>query len=526
MSLSVKENRLVAVNRLGENTLQTVLQGKMELPSTAAPVGRVVWVKGTPVLKSFTTDQDRVYVQGVIDLMMVYVPETLEGEPAGLRRVEWPGALPFDHYVELIGAEPGMRAEVESSILVCEWDLRSGQYSLDVDLIVATAVRVDHVQQFSAICDVNIGKPIKLSTDGLILNPLTPPVEFEVQKDLTGILELPEETPPIQTILDVYPQLQIKERELSQGKLVLKGTTALSVLYEAEDYSVHEQLFSHVLPLELTFDKPEISSEMVVQERLEATCQTFVVNEGRDIRVELQVEGTISLRLRQPARVLTEIATPGNQVQVRKEVIGIDSFVTEKEQQWVVRGLLEIGQQLPPIRELLRSGAVAHLIDYEVDEDKIILEGVVDVELFYLAHSEEDTKPLYRGQFPEVIPFKQTLVLSGLESGMQPQIKLTVGQVQPDLINRETVEVALMIQATVSVVEYLEVEVVVEAVEVEAPPEDPPTLTYVFVQSGDTIWKLARQYHTTDEAILQRNPSLQNNPDLLKPGDRVYIPRN
>ncbi|HBG01873.1 MAG TPA: hypothetical protein DDW87_09925, partial [Firmicutes bacterium] len=95
MSLSVKESRLVAANRVGENTLQTVLQGKVDLPSTAAPVERIVWVKGTPVLQSFATDQDRVYVQGAIDLTMVYVPETLEDEPAGLKRVEWPGALPF-----------------------------------------------------------------------------------------------------------------------------------------------------------------------------------------------------------------------------------------------------------------------------------------------------------------------------------------------------------------------------------------------------------------------------------------------
>src|SRR5699024_5210635 len=101
--------------------------------------------------------------------------------------------------------------------------------------------------------------------------------------------------------------------------------------------------------------------------------------------------------------------------QVRKEVLGLDSFVMEKEQQWVARGLIELGQQLPPIRELVKNSAQAHLTDYEVDEDKLTLEGVVDIELFYLAHSEEDTKPLYRGLFSEIIPFKHTLAIPGLE---------------------------------------------------------------------------------------------------------------
>jgi len=48
MSLSVREDRLVAVNRIGENTLQSVLQGTVELPGDAPPVERVVWVKASP----------------------------------------------------------------------------------------------------------------------------------------------------------------------------------------------------------------------------------------------------------------------------------------------------------------------------------------------------------------------------------------------------------------------------------------------------------------------------------------------
>ncbi|HBG01875.1 MAG TPA: hypothetical protein DDW87_09935, partial [Firmicutes bacterium] len=73
---------------------------------------------------------------------------------------------------------------------------------------------------------------------------------------------------------------------------------------------------------------------------------------------------------------------------------------------------------------------------YEVENDKLVVEGVLDVELLYLAHSEEDTKPLFRGSFPEVIPFEQTLAIPGLELGMQPRIAAEVVAVKPDLINR------------------------------------------------------------------------------------------
>jgi LysM repeat protein len=266
---------------------------------------------------------------------------------------------------------------------------------------------------------------------------------------------------------------------------------------------------------------------MVLEQQLFCGSEAFVVNDGQSVRVELRVQGELLLSDHQPVQVLTEIAAPGNQVEVRKDLVAVDSFVNRKEQQSVVRGLVELSQNsaLPPIRELLRSVAAAHVTDYEVENDKLVVEGVLDVELFYLAHSEEDTKPLFRGMFPEVIPFQQTLAVPGLELGMQPRIKVDVVSVKPDLINRETLEVALTLRFVVDVVEYVEVDVVVEAVQVEPPDDNPPTLTYVFVQSGDTIWKLARLYHTTEEAIIRANPSLQDDPPILTVGERLYIPR-
>lgn len=525
MSLSVEENRFEAVSRLGENTLQTVLQGNVELPSTAAPIERVIWVQGQPKLGSINSEQDRVYVRGVVDLAMVYVPEILEGEPAGLRRVEWPAALPFDFYVEVVGAEPTMNPEVEVHILLCEWELKSGQYALDLDLIVAATARVYQIREFTAISDANIGKSIKLLTDGVLLNPETPGFKLAVEKQVSGILDLPEEASPIRTILDLICDVQIEEREVRPGQVLLRGSASLDLLYEARDYAVARITFPQGLPFELRLEGEQVQPELVLEESLATCCGGYAVNEGQALRVELQLEGTVRCRKRKSIRVLTEISTPGDQVQTRKELLGLDNFVNEKEQQGAAQGLLEIGHRLPPIRELLRVRARPQLSDYHLEDDKLLLEGFFDLEIFYLAHSEEDIKPLFRGVFPEAVSFQQTMVLAGLEPGLQPKIELETIKVHPDLINRETVEVALTFRAAVSIREYLEVEAVVEAVQVEPAPEDPPTLTYLFVHKGDTVWKLACQYHTTEEAILRANPFLQDSPALLKPGDKIQIPR-
>lgn len=525
MSLSVREDRLVAVNRIGENTLQSVLQGTVELPGDAPPVERVVWVKAVPRLESTATDQDRVYIQGVIDLSLVYAPETLEGDVAGLRRVEWPGALPFDHYVDVIGAEPDMAAEAAAVVLVCEWDLRAGQYSLDVELILATTARVFQKQEYTIISDVNAAHPVRLTADGFVLRPISPSLSFGVNKDVSAILELPEDAPSVKTILDLTAKLNLTENQVAEGAVSQQGRADLELLYEGEDFTVNRQTWVGILPFEINLEKGTIKPEMVLKPKFSPEIEGYAVNDGRGLRAELTVSGRLELEVPTAVQVLTDITATGGDVEIRRELIGLESFVSEKEHQGLVRGLLEIDHQYPPIRELLLCRGTAHWTDYEVDADRLDLEGVIDLELLYLAHSEEDIKPLYRAVFPEALSFQQTIVVPGLEPGMQPRIKLSVGQIQPDLINRETVEVALMLQANVTVTEYLELEVAVEAVQVEPEEENPPTLTYVFVQPGDTIWKLARRYHTTEEKILVYNPKLQDDPLLLRPGERLFIPR-
>ncbi|HHU60488.1 MAG TPA: DUF3794 domain-containing protein [Natronincola sp.] len=523
MSLSVKENRFMAINRLGENMLQTVLQGKVDLSAEKDPIGRVVWMKGEATVESFAVDQDRVYVQGEIDLSMVYEPETLGDEEAGLQRVEWPGALPFDHYVELIGAKPKMDAEVSVDILVCEWDLKSSQYSLDVDVILATKIQVYQQQGYSVIGDVNMAAPVKVNVDGLSLSPLLPVLKFPVKKEVTEMLDA-EEDNPVKSVLDTSASLQIKETIIESGKAIIKGTADLNILCELADFSVQAITFENVLPFDIVVESEKIEEGMHLCNRLFSRCESFAVNDGKNIRVELKLSGSLNFEKQQIIQVLTDITTPGNQVEVRKELVGVDSFICAKTEQGIARGLVESGQQMPPIRELLDATAVAYLLDYEVEEDKLVIDGVLDITITYLAHSEEDVKPVYRGVFPEAIPFHHAMALSGLEPGMQPRIELEVSQVRSDLINRETVEVSVTVASRVKVVEYLEIELAVEAVEVKEPMENPPSLTFVFVQSGDTIWKLAKQYHSTEEAILEANPSLQGDPASLKPGVKIHIP--
>jgi len=117
-------------------------------------------------------------------------------------------------------------------------------------------------------------------------------------------------------------------------------------------------------------------------------------------------------------------------------------------------------------------------------------------------------------------------VIGGLEPGMKVNFETAVKDIKTDLINRETIEVFVTLRFDVEVLEEIQADVVVEAIEMTPPDPDPPSVTYVFVQEKDTLWKLARQYHSDETAILQANSWLQDEGKIeLRPGDKICIPR-
>ncbi len=527
MSLRVKEERLYVENQFGDSSLQAVFQGTVELPMHSEGIARVIWLKGHPVVSKVTAGEDQVKLQGAVDLEMVYVPEALEGDIPELQRVKWPGAIPFDHYVELVGVEPHMAADVSLEVIGCEYEVRPDQRVIDVDVITETSAVVRMGQAHSVITSASVGPPKKLAVDEITINTRAPIVEVPFHKEVTGVIELPEDGEPIGKVLDVDCTITVPPVEVTQGAMHIRGTAVVDVIYAAAGGAVRRFVLENQLPFVVDYSDASLKPDLGVEVKTHAQWEEFVVNDGRGIRIELAVTGTAKAYRKQAVRVLTDLACPSDEsIETRKETLYVDNLVNEKVQQSTAQGVIELREADPPIRELLRATARPQVNDYRIDEDKITIDGVLDVEFIYLAYTDEELKPLHAVHFPGAIPFQQTIIVGGVQPGMKLNLDAKVKDVKTDLINRETVEVFAAVRTEVQVLEEVRTDVVVEAIEMTVADPDPPSITYVFVQEKDTLWKLARQYHADETAILQANSWLQAEEDQrLRPGDKICIPR-
>ena len=156
--------------------------------------------------------------------------------------------------------------------------------------------------------------------------------------------------------------------------------------------------------------------------------------------------------------------------------------------------------------------------------DKVIAEGYVDIGALYVARTEG--QPVHFVTWRKAVPIESEIALPGSEPGMEAEVHADVTSVELDLLNREAVEADVRVAVEAKLARGVERVAIVEAVTVPPADPDPPTLTFVVVQPGDTLWKLSHRYHSDVEQIVRANPWLEGAEEAALPvGRKLCVPR-
>mgnify|MGYP001047750719 CR=1 FL=1 len=526
MSLNIKEEVLHVESLVGENSAQAVLQTTLDLSGSAPSIGRIVWIKPTAIVSDAAAAIDKVNLEGYIDLKLVYVAEDFDGEPPNYQVVSYRQAITFSDYVEVIGAEEGMLVQAKAELLGLEWALKSDQRTVDVDVLVQFSARVKKQHCIQAVTNASVKPPKKLAVEEGVFTIQsmlkTATTALSVERELAV-----ETEDQIKFVLNAQVKPRIEATQVEQNQITLSGNLDLHLIYLNEESHIQSWAYPRAFPFTVSVPNDTKTAEIAVRPevmadlKVDANLANNSFSLAGDLRFKLDLYESKQIRI---VNALT--GSGGLVVESRTETVMLDNVVNEKSQQAAAQGVIELTSNYPPIREIVVSEGKVVNVDYRVDDDKVFVEGAISIDVTYLAHTEDEHKPLYRASFSNAVPFQQVIAIGGVQPGMVAELDIDVVQINLDLINRETIEADITYRSQLKVIEPVQRDIVVEAVEVPPLEEDPPTITYVFVHETDTLWKLSRQYHTSLEAILEANSWLrEREPMRLLPGDKLCIPR-
>lgn len=139
-----------------------------------------------------------------------------------------------------------------------------------------------------------------------------------------------------------------------------------------------------------------------------------------------------------------------------RDLIRIDQVMGEEVTQAMVEGEVVVPDSKPDVDKILSANGWVVITDKEVVEDRIVLEGVVNIKTLYI--SREEDQPLYymEGSFG----FAQQIELSGINSRMDAEVRAEIEHLDCTPVNSRKLNAKCVLNFSGKVVDRSQIDVI------------------------------------------------------------------
>lgn len=508
---------LLKVDRLvGENTVQAIIEGDILAPDTKPDITRVVAVDGNIQVSKKETQDNKILVEGVIQFKVLYASEKGE-EP--LYSID--SSTDFKQSIEIEGLTSQMKSEIAAEIEHIDFSLNNERKIGVKAVINMTAKGVQEVQveitkDLEGMEDIEVLRETLQYTDIIGTN-----ASDTLIKDA---FELEESMPEMKEVLKWSAIPLEKETKITDGKVIVGGSVLLEVLYIGEDEEGPLNIVKKEMPFTHFIEIPEAYSDMEYKLKMKIDEVFTDIKENTDGEKKiLEVEGIVHIEAivmeSQKREVVIDAYSPTKPLNIQKSKVEVKENLGIYRSQVLLRETLDLPSNNPPMAQIFSINAKPIVTDYNLMENKVVIEGVLETAVIYT--SEEGLQPIY--SYMQEIPFRHHVEIEGVQNQMETDIELLVQELDYSRINEEQVEVRMNINTTCEAYCLKSIDVVSDVEEMEETEviSKRPSLTVYFFQEGDSLWKIAKKYYTTVQHIMESNEI--ERPEDVKPGDQIII---
>lgn len=492
----------------GENTVQTVVRGQIEVPEAKPDVEKILSKDAKARTRNVSIVPNKVIVEGTLSLQVMYVAFKPDQSVHSMH-----GDIKFTTFVDVPGAEPGDDYDVEFTVEdVSLTPSKKDPRKFDVAAVLSTFVKVTEVDEMEILTSTPEGNEA-LETEDITVEHL---VGEKVTKQVivSDQFAVPEEKPDVEKVLDAKAEVEITDKRVIANKVIIEGEVKLQVLYVAMEpqQSVHD--LHHTIKFSDFVEVPEAQPGMNVQVHAEVESAEVQPLIDPDLTADVIVKLTVFVsETRRLSDVPTKLKDETGFVQQRLKV---DREIGSGETQIVLRETAEIPGAKPDVAKVLESRVdKTEVTETKILKEKVLIRGTADVEVVYVSTEPDQAVHALHQQ----LNFRTFVVVPGAESGMDVKVK-----VQPEFVSVDQVgadlhkEVVLIVRATVT--EMSQLTVYVPGV---LPTATPCVEEEYVVKPGDTLFTIATAKGVSVQMILAINPQITN-PDVLTVGQVIKIP--
>lgn len=402
---------------IGEGTKQLLIETNVTLDRPAIKIRNI-----TAEIRNLTTEliQDKIIIQGVLHKQIFYVGE----DNIVHHQAE---NVPFSTFIDIFGTEPGMNVQVHPVIETILFSLIRPTL-LHQKVVVEFFVKVTESNQLNLV--EGAGPLVRL--DQVI-------GEGTKQELIENTITL---NAPALKIDDITAEIRDLTIEVIDDKVIIQGIIHKQIFFIGLDNIEYHQAEDLEFSTFLDIPGATTGMDVVVEPTIEFIHFELLDEETllQKVVVEFFVKVTESIQI-------NVALGPG-------ALLKLDTVVGEDTKQLLVENTITLSQPAIKIREIV---AKVERLMAEVIEDKVIIQGVVHKQIFFI---NEDNLEIHQS---ENVPFSTFVDIPGAVPGMDVRIKPVIETVLFELLDSSTLRQKVVVELFIKVTESQQLQVQVAA---------------------------------------------------------------
>lgn len=503
---------------VGREEIQALIEGEITVPETKPKINKILKIDGDVQVTGTKVMKDKMIVSGIVDFKVLY---NASDEIQSVHSIN--ASTDFREEIEIESLDEKASAEVNAKVEHVDYGLAGdSKISVKTVLDIESKVFLDN--------NIDIVKDIK-GTEGLQI--LKERIKYN---DILGIstsstlvkeaFELEESMPDIVDVLRVDVKVHERETKVVDDKVIVAGVVACSIMYFGDDEENKVNYLSHEIPFTHFVEIPGAVRDMDCKLKLKAGEVNYDIKEdiNDDIRI-IDIESTVEIEAKVYNQVEKEVTvdtySPNKKIDIKKQEVMVTENIGQNIIEETINGKIDVSEDKEIIKAIYNINGRPLITDYRLIENKVIIEGILELDMLYLAEADNEIKDV-----KQEIPFKTCVEIEGVNDTMEVEVENILKDISYKQLNSHEVEVNTIVKNAVSVNRIKKINIVTEAVETDEIIDKNirPSITIYIVQKDDTLWDIAKRYNTTVEELISSNDILT--PENIMPGEKIIIENN
>lgn len=511
----VKEN-IECEQLLGENTADTVIKGEYVIPDTHPDVYQILTLDAKPNILTKEVMQDKIYLEGQIQLNVLYLAREDENR-SGVYNVAY--TAKFSNSIELSGANRNMPCEADCYIEHIE-PVIVNERKIAIEGIVKLKSSVYKLYNFEIVKDLRGISDVQVLKNSASVDKIAGNVEGEMIAK--SHMQIPMDKPQIGTVLKCDVNVHKKEVKVLEGKLHMSAFAHIVMLYRGKDTTdicclEDDVLVTKDLDLEGVNSYMESYSDFRVDDMI-FDIKEDDLGEKRIMDVEALIRSNTKVMSKEHMDTIEDSYSPSMMMEMEKKNYELNVMHGQATNEAIVKGNIELPEGAPKPASIVMPMGKVCVTDKKLVEDKMIVEGLLSVEVLYKTNEEDKVAFVVKDE----IPFTTAVEIPGAKIDMQCVAKVALENVEA-AIEANTIGIKAIVEIHGRTNYTTNKEFLVNVVPKEGEkPAKKSSITIYVVQNGDSLWKIAKKYHSTIDSLVQLNEL--ESADSLRMGMKLIIP--